>query len=198
MNGFYLALPVFLPILCGCVLLVFRDKFSGKREERLMNLGVEGLVIFNSLMIFLILAKLYGGNEGETMEFTLFRLFGNLTVMFKLDRMGSVFAGLIAFLWPLATLYAFEYMKEEPRRPGFFAYYTMTYGVTAGIAFSGIPPRFQNFSRNLKRLCRPTEIFAHQRQFIRPQRRPVAFRRIAFIRRAVADGCFAGNHRRAV
>ncbi len=137
MNRFYLALPVFLPILCGCFLLAFRDKFSGKREERLMNLGVEGLVIFNSLMIFLILAKLYGGNEGETMGFTLFRLFGNLTVMFKLDRMGSVFAGLIAFLWPLATLYAFEYMKEEPRKPAFFAYYTMTYGVTAGIAFSG-------------------------------------------------------------
>lgn len=137
MNRLYLALPVFLPIFCGCVLLAFRDRFSGKREERLMNLGVEGLVVFNSLMIFMILAKLYGEDGGETMQFTLFRLFGNLTVMFKLDRMGSVFAGLIAFLWPLATLYAFEYMKDEPRRPAFFAYYTMTYGVTAGIAFSG-------------------------------------------------------------
>ncbi len=137
MNGFYLALPVFLPILCGCILLAFRDRFSGKREERLLNLGIEGLVILNSLIIVMILGKLYGDKDGGTMQFTLFRLFGNLTVMFKLDRMGSVFAGLIAFLWPLATLYAFEYMKEEPRKPAFFAYYTMTYGVTAGIAFSG-------------------------------------------------------------
>lgn len=137
MNRLYLALPVFLPILFGGFLLAFRDRFSGKREERLMNLGVEGLVIFNSLIIVMILMKLYTTEGGGTIQLTLFRLFGNLTVTFKLDRMGSVFAGLIAFLWPLATLYAFEYMKEEPRKPAFFAYYTMTYGVTTGIAFSG-------------------------------------------------------------
>ena len=87
-----------------------------------MNLGVEGLVIFNSLIIVMILMKLYTTEGGGTIQLTLFRLFGNLTVTFKLDRMGSVFAGLIAFLWPLATLYAFEYMKEEPRKPAFFAY----------------------------------------------------------------------------
>ncbi|MCI9360710.1 MAG: proton-conducting membrane transporter [Hungatella sp.] len=137
MNGIYLALPVFLPILGGLLLLTFRDKISGEREERMMNLGVEGLVIINSLIILMLLVKLYGAKDSGNLEFTLFRLFGNLTVMFKLDRLGSVFAGLIAFLWPLATLYAFEYMKEEPRKPGFFAFYTMTYGVTTGIAFAG-------------------------------------------------------------
>ena len=52
------------------------------------------------------------------------------------DR-GSVFAGLIAFLWPLATLYALEYMRKEQRKSEFFAYYTMTYGVTAGVALAG-------------------------------------------------------------
>ena len=67
----------------------------------------------------------------------LFRLFGNLTVRFKLDPMGGVFAGLIAFLWPLAVLYSFEYMKHERRKKMFFAYYVMTYGVTAGIALAG-------------------------------------------------------------
>ena len=55
----------------------------------------------------------------------------------KLDSMGSVFAGLVAFLWPLATLYAFEYMKHEERKNTFFAFYTMTYGITMGIALAG-------------------------------------------------------------
>lgn len=58
-------------------------------------------------------------------------------MFFRLDGLGKVFAGLIAFLWPFATLYAFEYMRHGERENTFFAYYTMTYGVTAGIAFAG-------------------------------------------------------------
>ena len=48
-----------------------------------------------------------------------------------------VFGGLVATLWPLATLYAFEYMTKEERESVFFMFYTMTYGVTLGIAFAG-------------------------------------------------------------
>ena len=47
-----------------------------------------------------------------------------------------MFAGLVAVLWPLATLYAFEYMTHEGHEKTFFMFYTMTYGVTLGIAFA--------------------------------------------------------------
>ena len=50
--------------------------------------------------------------------------------------MSMVFGGMAAFLWPLATLYAFEYMKHEQREKSFFLFYTITYGVTLGIAFA--------------------------------------------------------------
>ncbi len=73
----------------------------------------------------------------EPVSMVLFKLYRDLTVLFSLDRLGSVFAGLIAFLWPLAALYSFEYMRNEERQTAFFAYYLMTYGVTAGIAFAG-------------------------------------------------------------
>jgi len=43
--------------------------------------------------------------------------------------MGKVFLGLMAFLWPLAALYASEYMEHEEREDSFFSFYTMTYGV---------------------------------------------------------------------
>ena len=43
--------------------------------------------------------------------------------------MGRVFLGLMAFLWPLAALYASEYMQHEEREDSFFAFYTMTFGV---------------------------------------------------------------------
>ena len=48
-----------------------------------------------------------------------------------------VFGGLVSFLWPLATLYAFEYMEHDTKDNVFFSFYTMTFGVTIGIAFSG-------------------------------------------------------------
>lgn len=131
MSEIILALPVFLPILSGVFMLFHR---SGKEEwSRKRELFIEGLVVANSL---LVAAAIAGGTGGER-RLVLFRLYSVLTIMFKLDRMGSVFAGLVAFLWPLATLYAFEYMRHEERKNTFFACYTMTYGITMGIALAG-------------------------------------------------------------
>ena len=62
---------------------------------------------------------------------------GNLTIAFKVDGMAIVFAGLVSFLWPFATLYAFEYMTKEEHEKVFFMFYTITYGVTLGIALAG-------------------------------------------------------------
>lgn len=131
MNGLLLAVPVLLPIAGGAAMLIVHFKAGKERDSRSLACVAEGLVLANSLVIFWLLRHRMGAN------LVLFRLFGNLTVRFKLDPMGGVFAGLIAFLWPLATLYALEYMRNEERKRMFFAYYAMTYGVTAGIALAG-------------------------------------------------------------
>ena len=137
MREIYLAVPVFLPILGGICMLALGKKFSGRQKETEMAFLVEGIVVLNSLVTAFLLMRFAGSGQTECGKMVLFRLFDSLTVSFKLDRMGSVFAGLVAFLWPLATLYAFEYMKEEERKAAFFSFYTMTYGVTMGIALSG-------------------------------------------------------------
>lgn len=131
MNEIILALPVFLPVLSGVVMLF--HPWGRKEWDRKRELFIEGLVVLNSL---LVAAAIGGGTDGGR-RLVLFRLYSTLTIMFKLDSMGSVFAGLVAFLWPLATLYAFEYMKHEERKNTFFAFYTMTYGITMGIALAG-------------------------------------------------------------
>ncbi len=128
-----LAAPVFLPVVGGVVLLAMNGWIRSQKRERIMQWLVEALVLVNSLLV----AWLIVGNGGRSGSLVLFRLYGQLTVMFRLDRMGSVFAGLVAFLWPLATLYAFEYMEHEERRPVFFAFYTISYGVTLGVALAG-------------------------------------------------------------
>ncbi|MDO5407317.1 MAG: proton-conducting transporter membrane subunit [Eubacteriales bacterium] len=165
MNRMLLCVPALLPLIGGMVLLLAhqagRNKVkSGRNEVRSgrnevkpewnggqtgggqgdvagkLHFGrlewyILGLTVVNSL----VLAALIWGQSTDSL--VLFRLYGDMTVMFRLDGMGRIFAGLIAFLWPLAVLYSFEYMRHEERKVDFFAFYLMTYGVTAGIALSG-------------------------------------------------------------
>jgi len=71
---------------------------------------------------------------GETAE--LFRFNDVLKISFRVDGLGTVFAAMVSFLWPLAVIYATEYMKHEGNQEKFFTFYIMTFGVTLGIAFS--------------------------------------------------------------
>lgn len=121
----FLALPVLLPILFGFIIFIFPFK-----SERGRNIYTELVVLVNTALVWLLFAG------GTTKEFTLFRLTDDLSISFRLDGMAMVFGGLVSVLWPLATLYAFSYMEHEERKPQFFAFYTMTYGVTMGIAFA--------------------------------------------------------------
>ncbi len=91
---------------------------------------IESIVIANSLLTF---AVLFNAPEGG---FTFFHFTSNLSLSLRLDGFGSVFAGLIAALWPFATLYAVEYMKHEEHEKTFFMFYTMTFGITLGIAMA--------------------------------------------------------------
>ena len=96
MSEMLLAVPVLLPVAGGASILILHFRTEGKKDDRWLAVITESLVLLNSLVIFWLLRY-----RMET-NLVLFRLFGNLTVRFKLDPMGGVFAGLIAFLWPLA------------------------------------------------------------------------------------------------
>ena len=127
MSAVVLLIAVLIPFIGGFIL--FEAKGWNYRKLQIFS---ETLVIATSLLVGLIV---FHRPEGE---FLFFQLTGNLRIVLKLDGLGSVFAGLVAFLWPFANLYAFEYMShDEKRRHTFFGFYTMTYGVTLGIAFSG-------------------------------------------------------------
>lgn len=127
MNSVVLLIAVLIPFLGGFVL------FGAKEwNYRRLQIVSEALVLVTSVLVWTILLHRPEG------EFLFFQLTGNLKIVLKLDGLGSIFAGLVALLWPLANLYAYEYMShDEKRRHNFFGFYTMTYGVTLGIAFSG-------------------------------------------------------------
>ena len=95
-----------------------------------MEVFLESAVILNSILVWYLLL------HHSDSTFLLAHFTGDLSICFKVDGMGMVFAGLVSALWPFATLYAFEYMTKEEHEKIFFLFYTMTYGITLGIALS--------------------------------------------------------------
>lgn len=124
MSAYFLLVPVLLPILCGAAL-----GLQPMKQDRRRNIFVFSVTFLTSCMIAALLIS-PPGEDALTLQ-----LAGVLEIKFRLDGCGMIFAGLIAFLWPLAVVYAFGYI--EHRKNAFFTFYVITYGVTAGIVFAG-------------------------------------------------------------
>ncbi len=118
-------LVILIPIAAGALISLVPFKKRGH-----MEFFLELLVIINSFLVWYLLL------HRPADIFTLVNFTGNLSISFKVDGMSMVFAGLVSTLWPLATLYAFEYMTKEEHEKIFFTFYTMTYGVTLGISLA--------------------------------------------------------------
>ena len=115
---------ILLPMLTGLLVLLIRP------PRRLRQIILEAAALLTSLLVFLRLT-LGGGEE------RFFALTPAHALVLRLDGVGGLFAGLVAFLWPLAMLYAFEYMEHEHGQNRFLSIYLATYGVVLGIASAG-------------------------------------------------------------
>lgn len=125
MNAGIMVAVILLPIICGAPIPLL--PFKNRKQ---MAIYVESIVLITSILTWMML---FSQPEGS---FILFRFTGNLSISFRLDGLGTVFAGIVSALWPLATLYSFEYMKHEGHEKYFFMFYVITYGVTLGIALA--------------------------------------------------------------
>lgn len=74
--------------------------------------------------------------QGPRPEWTLLRVTSAFSLSFRVDEVNRIFLLLIAFLWPPAVLYSLEYMEHEEREPRFFAFYTLSCGVTQLLVLS--------------------------------------------------------------
>ena len=126
MPSYFILVPILLPVIAGILLLVFPIEDARKR-----NICIEIIVVINTLLVLWLLT------HRPSESFYMFSLGARLPLTLNVDGLAMFFAGLVACLWPLASLYAFEYMKHEERVNTFMAFYTITYGVTLGVAFAG-------------------------------------------------------------
>ena len=116
---------ILIPIIAGLLIPMIKWKKAAHREW-----FIESLVIINSILVWYIILG------PDHSPHTMVNFVNELSITFCADGLGMFFAGLVATLWPLATLYAFEYMTKEEHENVFFMFYTMTYGVTLGIALA--------------------------------------------------------------
>lgn len=128
LSNMWYAVLLLLPIAGGLGII-----FVPFKKRLHMCIYTETVVVLTSLLAVVLMV----GRPDAALEVATFA--GRFRISFDFDGMGTIFGGLISFLWPLATLYAFEYMEHEVsanscKETTFFGFYTITYGVTLGIA----------------------------------------------------------------
>ncbi len=121
---------ILLPFVCGVLLFVI--PFPDKKTKEIY---IFGYVLLNTILVYIMLA------QGMVDNLQVINFAGEkLNIALQIDGMTCVFAGLVATLWPLATLYSFPYMEHEKNGKDhentFYLFYTATYGVTLGISMS--------------------------------------------------------------
>jgi len=116
-------LPVLLPVVGGALLALLPLE-----DRKARSIYVEAITLLTSVVLF---ALIFADGEHSC---TAMPMTDELVMKFRMDGLSRVFSGLIAFLWPMATLYGFSYMEHEHHEKRFFVYYLISYGVTAGIA----------------------------------------------------------------
>lgn len=122
----WLLLAVFLPVVCGIVIL-----FLPGTPKRNQLIGVSLLSLAVSMLC--AFAVVLGG---ET-KVCLLRFGGSLEVYFHVDGLGKVFAVVITLVWLMAGIFSCEYMKHEKEEKRYFGFYVLAYGILMALCFSG-------------------------------------------------------------
>ncbi|MCY6355214.1 complex I subunit 5 family protein [Clostridium sp. ZS2-4] len=125
MNNAAILLPIFFPAILAIFIAVFRF------EEKGRNIFASVGVILN--FIFVVCIFYFSGQS----NIHLFKFNEFLDIYFKIDKLAILFSFLVSVLWIFTTFYSMEYMKHEGKENRFFTFFTLTLGITMGIAFSG-------------------------------------------------------------
>jgi len=124
MNNIFILIAILFPMLFGMALFAVKPKRRGREIYCMLVVCITTVIVIGLVL------------SGNTETISLVKLTSNISVAFKVDGISRLFAVLVSVLWPIATLWSFEYMYHEKRENTFFAFYTATYGITLGICFA--------------------------------------------------------------
>lgn len=125
-----LTLPILIPVLMGLGLLIWQPRVSWIRKAYVITAAVLTSVI-SGICIFI-----NGMWGGDLLACIMVRFSDIFSISLRMDGAGMVYGALVSVLWPLATVYALDYMEHAAHQNRFFAFWLMTYGVVLGIAYA--------------------------------------------------------------
>lgn len=116
--------------LAGAALIVLARKSPNLREASSVGAA--------ALQLVCVLTMLPAVLAGDTVHYTLLNFLPQVSIAFRVDALGLVFAATASFLWILTGIYSIGYMRrlKEKAQTRFFACFAITMAATAGIAFS--------------------------------------------------------------
>ena len=86
----------------------------------------------------LVLSMLPAVLAGSTIEFTMWQILPRLSIAFRVDQFGMLFALVASSLWIITSLYAIGYMRglNEHSQTRFYSFFAVSLSATLGVAFS--------------------------------------------------------------
>ncbi len=122
--NFLLLLPILIPVIAGLLIPFI------KLEEGPRNIYILAFTFLTSICAVYVMS-----NYVNTPIY-LVSINNIFSIGFNIDNLSKVFIMLLSILWPLTTIYAFEYMKSLKNTDSFFRYLLIAYGVALGIPLS--------------------------------------------------------------
>ena len=123
MSKYLLLVTILLPIISSIFIYRFKD------EKKIRIITLTSVCLTSILLLSLIV---FGVSE----SYTVLKFTDRLNLDLNLDGLGKYFGCIIALLWPLTTLYGFEYLEHDKRLNTFFMFFNLAYGATIGVALS--------------------------------------------------------------
>ena len=153
-NAIMTLAPVLFPIVTGFALFsrpIFEDRHV---YVGVMTFLTSAITFFSAIM-----------TTGELI--TLWKITDTLSIAFRFDYPARAFACLVAFIWPLVTLYAFEYLRRRPPVDRFYAFFLATFGILIGVAAAGNLLTLYLFYELMTFMTLPLVMHSQQREAIR-------------------------------
>lgn len=122
----WILLAILFPVAVGWTLMLLHPADRRRRQDYVMGAAC-ATAAFSMTAIF----SCRGDDPLVALHFS-----ESMSIAFQIDGLSVLFAGMVSLLWPVACLYALEYMSREGRENRFFCFYLVSFGVTLGIAFS--------------------------------------------------------------
>ena len=123
-------MSVLFPILAGGGLLIRRPEDRETRHRWAL------VSVFLGAALVLSTALCSARFGPDALAFHVAALSRHLVIAFRPDGPGLVFGAIIGVLWPVTTVFALSYMKHAGRGNLFYGFFTMSFGIVAGIAYS--------------------------------------------------------------